>query len=120
MNAPAKRGDVVLITTSTHNYYINPTRVEEITKHEFGTVTNITRDGIVKRWTRAEENNPYPVPHGAIVRVVDKHTIDASALLAAFAARVWPSGKGSHCPFDTLDAARDFARQFLVMDEVTQ
>lgn len=120
MNAPAKRGDVVLVTVTSHNYYSNPPRVEESTRHEFGTVTNITRDGTVKRWAFRSGSNPYPIPTGATVHVVDKHTIDADALLAAFAARVWPSGNGSHYPFDTLDAARDFARQFLVTDEVTQ
>lgn len=78
----ARRGDVVIVAETVRSYMIGA----DTTEHEsisIGTVASITRDGMVKAWSRpGESSQPCKTPSGARVMLIPQADVCVPAVLA--------------------------------------
>lgn len=113
----AKRGDLAVIVTTSHDYVIGTGRTVRESA-ELVTVTSVTRDGVVKAvrdYSGSVRDLTRPSA-GRRVLVLPAATVDATAAVTAYAERRYPSAPHSSMvpPFGSVDEARSFLRPFLV------
>lgn len=118
----AKRGDLVIVAREYRDYIIGqPSR--EYTTCEVGTVTSITRDGVVKAFRSVhyygqdgcEESTQLsylPKPFEALI--VPAAKIDVQAALKTAYEHCWPSGHPC-MPYGSLAEVREALRPHLLV-----
>jgi hypothetical protein len=122
----ASRGDLCAIVTTSADYVIGQGRTERV-RVALGTVTSVTRSGIVKA-ARTEYGSTLDLtrPNGSRhVLVVPAYTIDIERALSAYAERRYPSAPHSSMvpPFNSIDETRTFLASFrreLVAADISQ
>jgi hypothetical protein len=115
---PARRGDGIVVGTRHSGYTIpEPGRTEtyEYDSYEVGTVTGITRDGLVRTWRVAwasDADRKQELPRDRIgYWLLPAAEIDVAACLAAYRAHHYPGHEdGLPQPYASLEEVRDAMR----------
>lgn len=125
----ARKGDLVLVRTASHNFYSTAALMEakaagrelkaEDTAYTFGVVASATRDGVVKTWCAVgcgnDLVNTYAQPVGtSMCWVTSSKKIDVPGVLSAAKKHHWDNHPGQPEPFTSLEDAVSVARPFLV------
>ena len=112
----AKRGDLVVIG-QTHRDYVIGQGVSERNTFELGTVTGVTRAGIVTRYlcTWGHEVTIRRQPDS--VQLVSKAAIDVAAVMAMATAHTWPGHPNQPKAFDTLAEVRRAVTPYLTREQ---
>lgn len=106
---PAKRGDVVIVH-ETITSWAQRGDSSSFDTVSVGTVTSITREGMVKGWKPARDSQPQKVPSRAKTYLVPQGTVHVPALLA-MAATHDMSDLGYPSFYRSLDDVRRDARR---------
>jgi hypothetical protein len=119
----ARKGDLVLIETSTRVYVVGQPSITR-TEYQFGVVASATREGIVKSWQQIGWGDEllsgvaHPIDRTVGFRkayVLPSAEIDVTAALQAAKAHHWPGHPGQPMPFDSLNDARECVRPFRIL-----
>lgn len=111
-----KRGELVAIVATTHDYLIGEGSKERTTVG-LAYVTSVTREGVAKLVRRAEDPvtaMPHKLwTHERILTLPPE--LDAQAAVAAYCARRYPTAPDSSMvpPFASVEEAREALRPFL-------
>jgi hypothetical protein len=110
MGTTAKRGDLIVVEITERNFYIGQ---ESTTRQRFevGRVTNITRDGTVKKWARVGlSETPCELSRTVgLVRwyIADQQTTDVEKALDIARAHHYDGHPNHARPFDSFEEVRE-------------
>jgi hypothetical protein len=108
----AQRGDLVVVHRTQSITFTD--RVERRDEFRVGRVTNITRDGAVKKWAPVGFGET-PVEVDRVrdtVRVAGQRTVDVDAALDAARAHHYDGHPEHPKPFDSLEEVRELLAPF--------
>lgn len=111
MNTPARRGDLVAVVTVDRMVVIGQPATTR-TRVEVGTVTNITRDGAVRKYRPVWSDHPVDLSRSRheCLYVLAADRIDVPAALDVARAHCWPGHPDQPMPFESVDELRDALR----------
>lgn len=115
----ARKGDLILIERKAIITSLTEPRRERTT-YEYGVVGSATRDGVVKTWHPLGYGDGLlsvsdsVLPRHARMWVMPRKAIDVEAALRAAKAHHWDGHPNQPKPFDTLEAAKDAIRAYVI------
>lgn len=111
---PARRGDIVIVQTTRRAIVLGKGAMDYDRFH-VGVVTNITRDGAVRKWREVGTETVHPIDRaiGYVQHwVVSKPRVRVDDVLRAAAEHTWPGHPNQPRPFDSPDEIKALLRQF--------
>lgn len=112
---PAKRGDLIVIQTHHRDYVIGAGGgAREYDYFQVGVVTNITRNGTVKKWREARDSHAYELDNtvGLVAYWVQSQAeIDVVAAVETAAANPWPHNGMPGMPYGALEDVKAAMKQ---------
>lgn len=114
--ARAKRGDLVALIATTHDYVIGQGSQERTTV-EVCEVTSITRDGAVKAARRLDSETSTPIErwHGVTQRLlIPADTIDKTAAVQTVLSHTWDGHPNQTKAYESINEARAALRPHLL------
>jgi hypothetical protein len=112
--ARAARGDLIVVERTTSVTFHAPTfRTERRVEYVVGRVTNITRDGLVKKYAPVGLGEaPVELRTGDRTRIAAKASIDVDGALDAARAHHYDGHPNHPKPFDSLEEVRALLAPF--------